>query len=240
MGPAHIVAAFDTPEVPTFRQERFPAYQAHRGPLGGDAADEFARQVTIAADLLPRLGIPAVSVPRYEADDVMGTLATAVAGRGDPAVLVSTDRDLLQLVGNGVEILVPSKGGQAIRTPEDARARIGVLPEAVTTFKALAGDASDNIPGLPGIGTKTAIRLIDDLGTLDAIYGRLDGVPARYRPVLEANRDAAYLYRDVATIRTDLQLPVDASSLPPLQINEDDRARAILDRHGYARPGDGE
>lgn len=235
--PTHIVAAFDTPEVSTFRQQLFPAYQAQRGPLGGESADEFARQVAIAADLLPRLGIPAVSAPSFEADDVMGTLATTISQRGGRAVMVSTDRDLLQLVGAGIEILVPAKGYQAIKSPEDARARIGVLPHAVTTFKALAGDASDNIPGLPGIGTKTAIRLIEDLGTLDSIYQRLAEAPPRYRQVLESNHESAYLYRDIATIRTNVELPLDAGNLPDLEIGEDDRVRAILDRQGYARSG---
>jgi DNA polymerase-1 len=236
IAPDHIVAAFDVPEVPTFRHRLFPAYQAQRGPLGGENAEDFSRQVGIAFELFPRLGVPAVAVPGFEADDVMGTIGTAAGASGDRAVIVSTDRDLLQLVSKGIEILVPGKGNQEIRTEHEVIARIGVAPHAVTTFKALAGDASDNIPGLPGIGTKTAISLVERLGVLDSIYQRLDEVPARPQAVLREHRAEAYLYREIVTVRTDIALPLDPRHLPRPSFDAGDRVRTLLDRHGYGPP----
>jgi len=99
------VAAFDVPDVPSFRHDLYPGYQAQRGPLGGDHAEEFRRQVDLAQRILPLTGVPALIAPCYEADDIMGTLATRLAGTGDTALIVSTDRDLLQLVGHAANTL---------------------------------------------------------------------------------------------------------------------------------------
>jgi DNA polymerase-1 len=233
--PDRIVAAFDVPDVPTFRHQLFPGYQAQRGPLGGEHAEDFARQVAMAQDILPRVGIPALYQAGFEADDVMGSVARSVASSGGRARLVSTDRDLLQLVGPGIELLVPGKEMLNVASPDAVRRRIGVDPEYVTTFKALAGDASDNIPGLPGIGAKTAIRLIDDFGDLDRILASAGEVPARTARILTEGAADARLFEQVATIETGLEIGGQAFSLPALALSIDDRPRAILDRFGYGR-----
>lgn len=225
----HVVAAFDVPDVPTFRHELYAGYQAQRGPLGGDRAEDFARQARIAREILPQLGVPALESPGHEADDVMGSLAERLSERGKCSILVSTDRDLLQLVRPRIEVLVPGKELLHIVDAEGARQRLGVPPEGVTTFKALAGDASDNIPGIPGIGAKTATRLVDEFADLDRIYADLDAHPRRVAAALRGRQDEAYLFRTVATIlRT---VPVD-EALPPLGLHPDDRPRALLDRVG--------
>ena len=233
LDPSHIAAAFDEPETPTFRHRLYAAYQAQRGPLGGEQAEEFRRQVEVAMEALPRLGVPALSKPGYEADDVLGTLAVQVARSGNLAILVSTDRDLLQLVGPGVEVLPP--GTKAIRVRDEAgvRARLGIPPHAVPTFKALAGDASDNIPGVRGIGSKTAIGLVDDYGDLDSIYENLERIPTRTSTALARDREAAYLFRDLATIVTDLPLPVNVENLPRPELDAGSRAGTLLTRLGY-------
>lgn len=230
-GPDHVVAAFDVPEVSTFRHLRYGGYQAQRGPMGGENADDFQRQVGIARDLLPRLGIPAVLQPGFEADDVMGTLAVQISDRGRDALVVSTDRDLLQLVRPGIAVLVPGKQARMIGSTDEVRDRIGVPPSGVTSFKALAGDASDNIPGLPGIGAKTASGLVTRFESLDGIYRNLSEVPTRQRDILTTGRDTAYLYQDIATIRTDVP-GVSADSLPRPQITADSRPRELLREYG--------
>lgn len=230
--PDRIVAAFDVPDVLTFRHRLFPQYQAQRGPLGGENAGDFARQVKIAADLLPSLGVPSLSVPGFEADDIIGTLALRLSDEGKEVTAVSTDKDLLQLVRPGIRILVPGKENRLIGDEDDVRERIGVAPAGVTTFKALAGDPSDNIPGLPGIGAKTAAALVNGHGDLARIYEHLHELPARQAAVLQTGADRARLFQEIATIRTDAPgLPLE--EIPSLAINEESRPRELLRAHGY-------
>lgn len=242
--PTHLAAAFDMPDVPTFRTELYPPYQQQRGPLGGELADEFARQAEIAFTILPSLGIAAIRAPRYEADDVIGTLALQVAQAGGRALIVSTDRDVLQLVRPGIAVVPPGRGLPIIEDGEAVRQKIGVLPERVTDFKALAGDASDNVPGLPGIGVKTAAKLVEEFGPLEDIYTNLQDLPKRTAAILEANRSVALLYRDLVTIVTDVKLPVSPATLPAMMLDASSRVRDLLDGVGYGRPestsGDGE
>ena len=231
--PGHVVAAFDVPETPTFRHQLFPLYQAQRGPMGGEHADDFRRQVGLTREALPRLGIPAVAVPGYEADDVMGTLARRTADSGEQAILVSTDRDLLQLISPGIEVLPPGRASAPVRAPEDVRERLGVLPQYVPTFKALAGDPSDNIPGVTGIGPKTAAGLIGQYGDLDEIYQHVEELSARASAALNAERERAYLFRQLATINTQLELPLQAEHLPALQLNGASKVGELLRELGY-------
>lgn len=233
---AHLIAAFDEPDTRTFRQELYPHYQAQRGPLGGDDADEFARQVGLARETLPRVGIPTLSQARYEADDVMGTLACRALEAGMCAALVSTDRDLLQLVRPGIEVVVPGSAFKRLGDAAAVRDRLGVEPEAVPTFKALAGDPSDNIPGLPGIGAKTAARLIAEYVTLEEMYAHLDELSARLANTLSAGRQDAELFRSIATIVTDLPLPIHMSALPVPSFTGGARVREILNVMGAPRP----
>lgn len=231
LGPDSIVAAFDTPGVPTFRSQMYAGYQAKRGPLGGQHADDFARQATLARDILPRIGIPALSVDRYEADDIMGTLATSVARSGGHATIVSTDRDLTQLVAPAISIIVPSKEPRTIDSDEDVRSVLGVSAAGVTTFKALAGDPSDNIPGVRGIGRKGAVDLVNGYHSLDAMYAALDDHRHRTAAALRAGREDAYLFRTVVTILTDLKLGITPAELPTLRMTDASRAREIIEKH---------
>jgi len=232
----HVVAAFDVPDVPTFRHQLYAAYQGQRGPLGGENAEDFARQVGIAQRVLPGMGVPAMTAPGYEADDIMGTLATRVARRGERAIVVSTDRDLLQLVGPGIEVLSPSNPPIHARESNDVVARLGVPPGGVTTFKALAGDASDNIPGVRGIGAKTAADLVNRFGSLESLYESLSALPGRVSLALESGREAAFLFRTIVTVATDLELPLDCDNLPTLVYAADARVGSILKDLGYGRP----
>ncbi|GAC1508021.1 MAG: hypothetical protein NVS2B16_04180 [Chloroflexota bacterium] len=225
----HMVAAFDTPMIPTFRHELYPAYQGQRGPLGGDRAHEFLRQVSIATTLFPALGVQAIGRAGYEADDIMGTLACRARDSGARATVVSTDRDVLQLVGGGVRVCVP--GSKLVLYDDDTavRTRLGVAANGVTSWKALSGDASDNIPGVRGVGAKSASALVNEYGDLDGVYAHIEDVAPRLRSLLASGREAAYLFLKVVTIVTDLDLADAFSAIDEVNFQPSDRVRALLD-----------
>jgi DNA polymerase-1 len=223
-----VVVAFDVPEVPTFRHELYPRYQGQRAPLGGEHAADFERQTVIAKSLLPSIGVPALTAPGFEADDIIGTLS----GQSDQTIIVSTDRDLLQLVRPGVQVMTPANPPVVTPDAEAVQARIGVLPKGIPTYKSLAGDASDNIPGVAGVGAKTAAGLVNEYGTLEHIYENLEALTPRTAAALASHRDAAFLFRRITTIVTDLDLPLSVAQLPEASFAPDARARAILDTHG--------
>ena len=232
LGATQAYAAFDVPDVPTFRHLRYPDYQGQRGPLGGEHADDFRRQVEVAHAVLPALGVQPVQLPGYEADDVMATLAERLAPRRTVAI-ITTDRDLLQLVRTGVSVITPANPPIRADSADDVRARLGVDPERVVDWKALAGDASDNIPGAHGIGTKTAQNLVNKYGALESIYEQVEDLPARARKILEEQRDDLFLFRDLVTVRRDAPLPSAVNETPRLGVEPNTRVRDVLERAGY-------
>ncbi len=164
-GPTHLVAVFDHSER-TFRNEMFPAYKAQRPPAPEDLVPQFAlvREATAA------FGVPCVELPGYEADDLIATYACRAREAGGEAVIVSSDKDLMQLIGGGIVMYDPMKDR---RLEEDAVFdKFGVTPDRVVDVQALIGDTSDNIPGAPGIGVKTAAQLILEYGDLDSLLAR--------------------------------------------------------------------
>ena len=206
--PERAIVAFDAPGA-THRHERFPAYKAQRPSM----PDELRSQVPLVRDLVAALGLPLLEAPGYEADDVIGTIAEQARGEGWEVLIVSGDLDMLQLVGPNVSLLHTAKGGaDAMVTYDPAKIfeRYGLTPEQIVDFKSLKGDSSDNIPGVPGVGEKTAAKLIAAFGSLTGLYERLDEVePVRIRELLRANRDAAFAGQGLMTIDRDapLQLP---------------------------------
>ncbi|GAC1445071.1 MAG: hypothetical protein NVSMB52_05280 [Chloroflexota bacterium] len=226
-----VIVAYDVPDTPTFRHKLYPLYQGQRGPLGGENAPDFERQVRISQSVLPKVGVTVVQMAGFEADDILGTIALQMRGTGKNVVIVSTDRDLLQIVCPGIEVLALGTPPRVARTEADVRARLGVKPALVPDFKALAGDPSDNIPGVPGIGVKTAAALINEWNDLDGIYDNLAGLSIRVRTTLETHRDNAMLFRRIATIVTDP--PIVLGTLPTLGVSGDSKVRAILQEAGH-------
>jgi DNA polymerase-1 len=200
--------------------------------LGGDNADDFQRQVDIARGALPRLGIPAPAVPRYEADDILGTFAVQIAESGDTAFIVSTDRDLLQLVRDRIAVIVPGRDDARVDSEDIVRDRLGVPPAGVTTWKALCGDPSDNIPGVQGVGTKTAAALTNRYGTLEAIFEHLEELPRRQATLLDAQREDAFLFRRIVTIKTDLDTAVDIADVTEPSVTAESKPRPLLEQVG--------
>ncbi len=201
--PDYWALAWDGPG-PTWRHERFPDYKAQRKPT----PEDLLAQLEPIEVLAQALGLPVIEIPGMEADDVMATLAARAARDGHEVVLVTGDKDMLQVVGEGVRVLVPkSREDYEWVTAQEVRAKWGVGPEHIRDVLALMGDASDNIPGVPGVGEKTAVELMKQFGSLEALYARLDEVkkPA-LKAKLETHRELAFLSRELATVRADLDL----------------------------------
>ena len=200
-----VIVVFDAPE-PSFRHQAYAEYKAKRPPTPPDFQDQLEK-IKEAVDLL---GLLRLEVPGYEADDVIGTLAKRAEKEGFEVRIVSTDRDLYQLLSDRVSVWLPDG---TLVTPETVRKKYGVDPERWVEFRALVGDPSDNIPGVKGIGEKTAAKLLSEWGSLDALLENLDRVkPEGVRKKLQAGLEDLKLSRELSKIETDLPLDVDLSS----------------------------
>jgi DNA polymerase-1 len=206
--PAYIAASFDLPG-PTFRDEIAPDYKATRPPM----PDDLVEQINWVHEACEALGVPILTMEGYEADDVIGTVATRAVAAGYTVAIVSIDKDFFQLVRDGdVSVFDPRDDG----TWFDERGvveKFGVKPSQVVDVLALVGDASDNVAGVPGIGKKGAIDLIGHYGSLDELLDRLSDLKPRQRDALASHRDRALRSRDLVTIRADVPLEVDFESL---------------------------
>jgi len=203
----------------SFREQRYPEYKSTREKLDDSLQADFDRAVERIRTLLEAFRIPLVAVRGYEADDVIGTLATAGASRGLQAVIVSGDKDFYQLIGPGVTLLNPGRGGPAAVDEmwvdeSNGSERLGVPPHQVVDFLALVGDSSDNIPGVKGIGEKGAQKLLADYGDLDTILARVGEITAkRTREALLSQADNARLSRELVTIKRDVPIELDVDDL---------------------------
>ena len=207
MKPTHMAVAFDLP-AQTFRQETYALYQSHRPRLD----DTLRSQIPLVFDLVKSAGVAQYSKSGFEADDCLGTLAVQAVKEGfDEVIIVTGDKDILQLVNKKVKVFMPTKGLSEgkIMDEEGVLDYLGVRPDQIIEYKALVGDSSDNYPGVPGIGPKTAIALIKEFGTVDEIYKNLDKIPERVRAKLEAGREGAEVSHKLATIVCDVDINVD-------------------------------
>jgi len=210
----------------SFRTAKFPAYKSTRQKLDAELQADFDRACERIDQLLHALGVPLVEVPGYEADDVIGTLATRAAAAGMQAVIVSGDKDFYQLIGPGIVLLNPGRGGPAAVEElwvdeSNASERLGVAPGQVIDFLAMVGDSSDNIPGVKGIGEKGAQKLLAEYGTLDAILAAAGKVePKRAREALLANADNARLSRELVSIHLDVPVSIGVQELRPRASNQ--------------------
>ncbi len=204
--PAYWAVAFDSPG-PTFRHQKFEQYKAHRPK----PPDELRRQTERVRRVAQAFGIPKVELAGFEADDILGTLSRLAEERGLETIIVTGDADTMQLVSPHVKILLPkprsSFGDTVLYDVEMVKRQYGLLPSQIPDYKALAGDPSDNIPGVPGIGEKTAKMLLREFGSLEAIYENLHRVnPPKLRELLRAYEEKARLSKELALIRRDLPL----------------------------------
>ena len=200
--PEYLAVSFDTGG--TFRDEIYPEYKGTRAKMPEDLRTQIAR----IRELVAAFGIPVLEAEGYEADDVLGTVARVASDQGVKVVILTGDRDLLQLVSKNVTIRL---AGQKLAEaqdfgPQEVRDKYQLSPAQLIELKALVGDTSDNIPGVRGIGEKTAVQLLEQFGDLAGIYAHLEEVPNRFRSKLEQEKQAAELSHRLGTIVTDVPL----------------------------------
>lgn len=225
--PTHLAVAFDVSRV-SFRTREYADYKATRA----ETPSEFKGQIPLLQDALRAMGICVIEKPDYEADDIVATLATRGSDAGYRVLAVSGDRDTLQLVTDTITVLYPSVQGvsQLKRyDPAAVRERYGVTPEQYPEIAALVGETSDNLPGIPKVGEKTAVKWITTYGSLEALLARADEVPGVVGENLRRDRDNAVRNRRLNALVRDLELPVSLDDLARGPINLE-TVRPIFDR----------
>jgi DNA polymerase I len=203
---ARTVVVYDAPG-PNFRHAAYADYKAHRPPT----PPELNAQVEPAKALTRALGLPVIEMAEVEADDVIATLACAAALRGEDVLISTPDKDFAQLVDGHVRIVNPITFARL--DAQAVREKFGVGPECIADYLALVGDSVDNIPGVPGVGPKTAAKWLTEYGSLDALMARAHEIPGRAGENLRAARDRLPLYRELATVRTNLDLALAEDAL---------------------------
>ena len=220
--PDYVAVAFDL-QGPTFRHEQYAEYKATRQRMPDDLRDQFPK----VREVVKALRIPVYELPGYEADDVIGTIVVDAEKRGLDTTIVTGDLDMLQLVTDQTRLMTTRSGVEntILYDPARIRERYDLVPDQMIDYKALKGDPTDNIPGVPGVGEKTAAKLIREFGTLEALYERIDEVkPDKLRDKLIENREAVFMGKDLTTIVRDL--PVDFD-LEAARLGDYDRETVI-------------
>ena len=229
LDPDYVAVAWDKPKTNIRKRlELYPEYKAGRKP----APPDFYEQIPVLHELLDAFGWPLYEMDDYEADDLMGTLAKQASEQGIETLLVTSDLDALQVVGDLTKVYVLKKGLSNIElySPASFRAKYGLEVNQFLDLKALKGDSSDNIPGVPGIGEKTAIQLLQEHKTLDGIYDNLWQIKESVRKKLEAGKDLAYLSKELGAIWCDAPLPLDLERLDSHVGANAERIVAILEK----------
>ena len=224
--PEYAIAAFDLGK-PTFRSQEYVEYKAGRRAM----PDDLRAQIDMVRDVLESFSIPIYGVEGFEADDVIGTLARIAEERGHAVTIVSGDLDCLQLVTESVEALVPRRGitDTFVYGPDQVRQRYGFEPPQLVDFKALRGDTSDNIPGVPGVGDKTAARLVQDYGTVESLLEKVDELPeGRLKKALKENADRVRLGKRMVTIVREVPIELELEKARWTRYDYD-RARRVFD-----------
>lgn len=234
--PTHIGVAFD-PAGPTFRHEAYPAYKAQRE----ETPEGIRTAVPYIKEILKAYRIPILEVTGYEADDVIGTLATQAGAKGIPTYMMTPDKDYGQLVSEHVRMYRPKFGDKEfdILGPEEVKAKFGISsPMQVIDLLGLMGDASDNIPGCPGVGEKTAVKLIAEFGNIESLLKQTDRLKGALKKKVEENMEQIRFSKFLATIKTDVPIPLDMEALRTEEANREElqklfeelEFRSLLDR----------
>ncbi|GLO59536.1 DNA polymerase I [Vibrio sp. MACH09] len=207
----------------TFRDDLYPEYKANRPPM----PDDLRCQIEPLHNVIRAMGLPLISIPGVEADDVIGTLAAEASKAGMPVLISTGDKDMAQLVDNNVTLI--NTMTDVVMDREGVIEKFGIPPELIIDYLALMGDKVDNIPGVPGVGNKTATALLQGIGSLEKIYQNLDDIAAlgfrgskTMSKKLEDNKDNALLSYELATIKLDVELSQSADSLVKSQPNKDE------------------
>lgn len=208
--PDALICAFDAGR-PAFRMEALERYKAQRPPMDNDLKVQFP----LIETLLEAMDVPVIKIPGWEGDDILGTIAARDEDLGFETLLVTGDKDAYQLASDLTQVVTTKKGitDIALYGPVEVVERYGIEPAQVPDFLGLKGDSSDNIPGVPGIGEKTAAKLLQEYGTLEGLYDNLDKLKGKQLENLRENKESAFVSRTVATIVRDLDFPLDLEEL---------------------------
>ena len=204
--PRFVAVAFDLPK-PTFRHIKYSQYKATRKKM----PDELVVQMPILKEMLKNMGICILEKEGYEADDILGTVAKSASEEGVKTYIITGDRDAYQLITNNVSVLITKRGLSDIIefTPDVLKQEVGLLAEQIIDYKALCGDSSDNIPGVAGVGEKTALGLLNEYITLEGVYSNIEKITGKLKERLVNDKDNAFLSRELATI--DVTVPLEYS-----------------------------
>lgn len=226
-GPHSLVAAFD-PKGPTFRHQMYDQYKATRQKT----PEDLHAQVPVIEEILVAFGVPVLRRDGFEADDVIASLVRQCSQQGRPCRILSGDKDLMQLVDGTTQILKPEKGGGwALVGAAGVEAEWGVPPEGMLDLLSLIGDTADNVPGVPGVGIKTALKLLGQYGSLDGIYAHADEIKGAIGGKIRDGRDSAYFSRELIALRYDVPVDCDFQSFSTDSLNYA-AAASMLTRQG--------
>lgn len=219
--PKYLGVAFD-PHGPTFRNEAYEQYKAQRE----ETPEDIRKAVPIIKDILAAMRIPVLEVAGYEADDVVGTLAKKADKEGIDTYMLTPDKDYGQLVGGNVKMFRPRHGGgYETLDAEGIKEKYGIeSPKQVIDLLGLMGDSADNIPGCPGVGEKTAVKLITQFGSIDSLLHRTDELKGALKKKVEENKEQIEFSKFLATIKTDVPIEL---NLEELEVKEPDEKRII-------------
>src|SRR5664280_871598 len=230
--PTHLAVVFDTP-TPTFRHEMYKEYKAHR-----DATPEdIIKAVPYIKRLIEAYKIPVIDYPGFEADDVIGTLARKASERGFTTYMITPDKDYAQLVSDNVLMLKPSRSGNEsiLWGVEDVQKEFNVeRPEQVIDILALMGDTADNIPGAPGVGPKTAMKLISEYGSIEELFRNTDKLKGKLKEIIENNREQIVMSKILATIEQNVPVELNETALE-LEVPDPAKLKVLFDELEFKR-----
>ena len=224
--PTHIAVVFDTP-TPTFRHEMYQEYKAHRD----ETPEDIKKAVPYIKKLIEAYKIPVIDYPGYEADDVIGTLARKASERGFTTYMMTPDKDYAQLVSDNVFMLKPSRSGNEsiLWRVDDIKKEFSVKrPEQVIDILALMGDAADNIPGAPGVGPKTAMKLISEYGSIEELFKNTDKLKGKLKDIIENNREQIEMSKKLATIEQNVPVELNETALE-LEVPDPAKLKVLFD-----------
>jgi DNA polymerase-1 len=224
--PTHIAVVFDTP-TPTFRHEMFKEYKAHRD----ETPEDIKKAVPYIKKLIEAYKIPVIDYPGYEADDVIGTLARKASERGFTTYMMTPDKDFAQLVSDNVFMLKPSRSGNEsiLWGVDDIKKEFSVKrPEQVIDILALMGDTADNIPGAPGVGPKTAMKLISEYGSIEELFRNTDKLKGKLKEIIENNREQIEMSKKLATIEQNVPVDLNETALE-LEVPDPAKLKVLFD-----------
>jgi DNA polymerase-1 len=234
--PTKIAVAFDRPK-PTFRKQLYVGYQAQRPKMESDLSSQYKKII----EILKAARIPTYAVDGYEADDVIGTISDKANTLGEETYIVTGDRDMLQLVDSDTKVFMPIKGISevSIMDAEKVREKYGINPPQIVELKALMGDASDNYPGVPGVGPKTAANLINEYQTIDNIYKNIDEIASKNAKLAQKlidGHDDCRISHQLAKIVTDVPFVFDFKDSEVQNIQTEDFKKALEKEEFHTLP----